>query len=81
MKAKQSPHDRLLRLADCRCPVHGTAMTQTGTTVVNGLHAYLAECPRADCGIKGTSFEAHGSLTLLPEFMHLVEPGAAPRIK
>lgn len=76
MKAKQSPHDRLLRLQDCRCPVHGTPMTQTGTTVLNGMNAYLAECPRADCDIKGTSFEAQGPLTLLPEFEHLIRPGS-----
>lgn len=73
-KAKQSTQDRLRRLSECCCPVHGASMSQVGNTVVNGKDRFLAKCTRRDCNIKATTHEPHGPLVLLPEFEHLLKP-------
>ena len=79
-KLKQTRQDRLKRLKTCCCPVHGIPMAQVG----NVRALYLAECPRKDCVIQGTTPEfdqfngnIYGSITLLPRFRHLldVKPG------
>ena len=41
---KQSQQDREKRLADLRCPVHGTGLCQ--------IEADRMECPRRDCRIR-----------------------------
>lgn len=68
--AKQSIADRLKRLSDGRCPVHGTAMVQVG---VKGA-LFVASCPRRDCGVQGTTSEPHGPVTLSPEHQELLQP-------
>lgn len=70
--AKQSPQDRLHRLSDGRCPIHGTPMPQVGNTIQGDKHLYLVACPRRDCDIKATSESSFGPCDLLPEFEHLL---------
>lgn len=41
---KQSQADREKRLADMRCPVHGTGLCQ--------IDVDRLECPRGDCNIR-----------------------------
>jgi hypothetical protein len=72
---KQSPQDRLRRLADGCCPVHGVAFVQVGNTEVNGKQRYVGECPRMDCQIRATTHEPNGPAVLLPEFEHLISTG------
>ncbi len=60
------------RLADGRCPVHGTAMVQIRNVVVHAKERFLAKCPRLDCQIKATTHEPHGPAVLLEEFDHLI---------
>ena len=44
MSQKQSKEDREKRLADLRCPVHGTGLCQ--------IEEDRMECPRRDCHIR-----------------------------
>lgn len=66
--AAQSKEDRLKRLEDGRCPVHGVAMIQMG--IRDSL--FQAKCPRSDCGIQGTTQEVHGAVALDPEHQELL---------
>lgn len=61
---KQSRTDRLLRLSEGRCPIHGIPMVQVG---VKGS-LFVALCPRRDCGISGTASVSHGPVTLDQEY-------------
>lgn len=70
--AKQSPKDRLRRLADGRCPIHGIHMHQVDNTELKGKHRFVAGCPRKDCKIQTTTHEPFGPGVLLPEFDHLL---------
>ena len=74
-RKKQTLTDRLRRLDKGCCPVHGTSMGQVG----NAGALYVAECPRRDCIIRGTTAEPHGRITLLPQFAYLV--GTATQVK
>jgi hypothetical protein len=68
--AQQSVEDRLRRLEDGRCPVHGIGMVQVG--LKNAL--FIARCPRSDRGIHGTASQPHGPVTLSPEHQTLLFP-------
>lgn len=71
-RAKQSVPDRLARLADGRCPLHGTAMPQVGNRIINGaVHAVVA-CPREDCNVQATMANHRARAVLTAEFDHLV---------
>lgn len=74
---KQTRQDRLLRLADGRCPVHGIPMVQAG---LRG-ELFSAICPRKDCGIQGTALEAHGPVTLDPAHQELINDAVHPASK
>lgn len=69
--AKQSVADREKRLSECRCPVHGAHMVQVG----HYGQQFLAECPRRDCDIRGTTSTLGGAVALLPNFRHLLIEG------
>lgn len=69
---KQSVEDRMHRLANGGCPIHGIPMYQVGHTEVNGKHRFVAECTRADCRVRAYTHEPFGPLVLLPEFEHLL---------
>jgi hypothetical protein len=75
MKRKQSREDRLRRLENGCCPIHGIPMHQVGLTSQGDEDdvLYIAECDRKDCNIRGTTDEPFGPLTLLPEFRHLLD--------
>lgn len=68
---KQRRMDRLLRLSDGRCPIHGTPMVQAG---LRGS-LFVAVCPRKDCVIQGTALESHGAVTLDHEHQELLDGG------
>lgn len=63
--------DRLARLQEGRCPVHGLTMGQVGLTHEGTV--FVVACPRKDCSIKGHSVEPFGSVMLEDEFLHLLE--------
>jgi len=44
MRQRQSKEDREKRLADMRCPIHGTGLCQ--------IDVDRMECPRRDCRIR-----------------------------
>ena len=70
--AKQSPQDRLRRLSEGRCPVHGTPMTQIGNIPFKGEYRFLASCPRRDCEVQAMAHSPTGPCVLLPQFEHLI---------
>ena len=57
-RRKQTLTDRLRRLDKGCCPVHGIPMYQ----VDNMESLYVAECPRKDCTIRGTTAEPRSSV-------------------
>ena len=85
--AKQSPADRLFRLSEGRCPVHGYWMPQVDGWYYSdtGERYYWPEdaedmgmytivgCPRKDCGIQAIAFSLDGPWELLEEWEHLVK--------
>ncbi|HXM35617.1 MAG TPA: hypothetical protein VN920_10550 [Pyrinomonadaceae bacterium] len=72
MAAKQSVADRLKRLEEGRCPIHGLVMTQVGNTD-DGRHLFIVACPRKDCSVQATEAKPFGEATLLPAFSHLID--------
>lgn len=68
--AKLDRADRLKRLEDGRCPIHGLAMTQVG--LVHEGAVFVVACPRKDCVVKGHSVEPFGPAMLADEFAHLL---------
>ncbi|MFL9911884.1 hypothetical protein [Paraburkholderia sp. RL17-337-BIB-A] len=71
MAAKQSAADRLKRLDEGRCPIHGLDMTQVG--LANDGRLFIVACPRKDCSVQATEARPFGEATLLPAFSHLIE--------
>jgi hypothetical protein len=70
--AKQTHADRVRRLEDGCCPVHGIGMPQVDNVEVEGQHRYLVRCPRKDCGIQGTAAAHDGPVTLTQEHLRLL---------
>jgi len=68
--AKQTRDDRLRRLRDSRCPIHGTVMTQIRW---DDQHKFVAQCARRDCEITGFTEECQGSIQLASEWLFLLE--------
>lgn len=67
---KQNKDDRLKRLAEGRCPVHGLTMTQVG--LADNGRRFVVACPRMDCDIEGHSEDPFGPVTLTPSSAHLL---------
>jgi hypothetical protein len=76
--AKQSIPDRLKRLQEGRCPIHGRLMTQASEWFSDdetGEQYTFVEC--AQCrAVLAFERSAFGPATLLPEYHHLVAPTA-----
>jgi hypothetical protein len=74
LSPKQSVDDRLKRLREGKCPVHGIGMGQVDSWYYppNARPYTIAECPRKDCGIRVKAYEAHKNYELLPAWAHLV---------
>jgi hypothetical protein len=77
-RARQSQADRLKRLDDCRCPVHGCSMSQlTGYFSIGDddlLPAYThVQCDRRDCEITAIAYHWNGPYILLDKWKHLIE--------
>ena len=76
--AKQSPSDRLKRLAEGRCPIHGRLMTQASewfTDDETGQPYTFVEC--AHCrAVLAYEHQAFGPAILLPAYQHLIAQSA-----
>jgi len=51
-------------------------MPQIGNDVIDGAHVYIVGCPRGDCEVMASQFDADGEATLLPQYAHLIGPTA-----
>lgn len=76
--AKQTAKDRMVRLANGCCPIHGFSMTQVDNTKLSGEHFFVTECPRRDCVIQGVAREPGGATKLLPAFQRILGPTVVP---
>ena len=76
--AKQSSSDRLRRLSQGRCPIHGRLLSQASewfTDEETGEPYTFVEC--AQCrAVMAFERQAFGPAILLPEYHHLVSPTA-----
>ncbi len=74
--AKQSIPDRLKRLQEGRCPIHGRQLTQASewfTDEETGEMYTFVEC--AQCrAVLAYEHKAFGPATLVPECQHLIQP-------
>jgi len=76
--AKQSKQDRLIRLSDGRCPIHGVGMSQIDLEHVllpcghYEPKRYIVECTRNDCNIRAYEEKPFKDAILFPEFQHLI---------
>lgn len=69
---KQSYFDRITRLNDGRCPVHGIGLSQIGRTGEGANLRSIVGCGRRDCDISAYAQSIDGPWTLLPEHTHLL---------
>jgi len=71
---KQSRDDRLKRLKEGCCPIHGIVMGQVD--ISDDRITFIMECPRRDCNIRTFEIDAEDgsieSIALLPEFKYLL---------
>lgn len=76
-RRKQSTEDRLRRMNDGRCPIHGTAMGQVdGWYYPEGEKPYTIEgCGRRDCHVRVKAYSYDGPRELMPEWAHLLKEG------
>lgn len=85
MAKKQSKLDRLKRLNESRCPIHGLFMSQVGEHYIYSDpcntcgekkfidQLYIVKCPRKNCDIKGVTESYDLPVQLLPEFLYLLK--------
>ena len=67
--ARQSKQDRLRRLNEGRCPVHGIWMPQVGNPeTYQGIERVLVGCPRRDCAILAYAQDVDGPRQIHPDF-------------
>lgn len=72
--AMQGAGDRLKRLTEGRCPIHGISMPQVGNDVLEGRPVYIVRCPRRDCGVMASRLDGNSEASLLPRYAHLLLP-------
>lgn len=78
MARKQSRQDRLTRLSDGRCPIHGIPMYQIDLEYVQlpcghyEARRSIVECSRRDCEILAYEEEPFQDAVLLPQFQYLL---------
>ena len=76
---KQSIGDRQKRLEECRCPIHGLALSQVSPYFqqsggrFDGTEVCLAACSRSDCSIRVVATGPGEPVELLPEWEHLLK--------
>ena len=80
MSKKQSLTDRLNRLNDGRCPIHGIWMSQVdGWYYPDDREPYtIVGCPRSDCEARAKANSFDGPWELLPECLYLLDERYAP---
>lgn len=84
MSRKQSVIDRVKRLSEGRCPVHGIPMPQVDRWyaqedgLLSGKQYTIVECPRADCQIRAKAYQWDGPWELLPEWKYLLIENTEP---
>ncbi len=69
--AKQRSVDRIKRLLDGRCPIHGDGMSQVG--VSSDSSVAIVKCNRKICDIEGWTFRCNGPVMLLPDWAHVID--------
>ena len=69
---RQATLHHMRRLADGRCPTHGAPMAQVG--LAEDGRMVIVACTQEGCNIRGMRGESDPSVTLLPEFVHLLDP-------
>lgn len=74
--AKQSASDRIARVKEGRCPIHGIDMPQIAWVSGGSEQLFRVACPRRDCSIEGVSAAPSGPVELLPEFTALLGPNS-----
>ncbi len=78
MATQQSPDDRLRRLNQGCCPIHGIWMPQVDRWqeriggALDGAQVTIVECPRKDCSVQAFAASVDGPWELLPDFQHLL---------
>lgn len=81
MTKKQSIQDRVKRINEGRCPIHGLYMPQVGYWeeqkggALDGAVVTEVECPRKDCNIRAKAAGPDGPWELLPEWKYLLQDG------
>jgi hypothetical protein len=76
---RQSKNDRLKRLKEGCCPIHGICMSQIGLEEIllscghYKTGRFIVGCGRKDCDIKAYEEEAFKDAVLLPEFEYLLD--------
>lgn len=72
---KQNKEDRLRRLREGYCPIHGISMVQV-EPCDNGV-TFVMGCPRRDCNIQAFEIDKEDfsirSIILSPEFEYLLD--------
>jgi len=69
---RQHTRQHLHRLADRRCPIHGTPMAEV--EMAEDTDPLIVRCTQVDCDIRGTRRENEESVVLLPEFLQSDSP-------
>ncbi len=77
--AKQSIEDKVARLNDGCCPIHGIGMSQEGNFGDIEEDRAVVGCPRGDCNVKGLAASCDSPVELLPEFSALLTPAPSYR--
>lgn len=78
MARKQSAKDRIKRINEGRCPIHGLYMPQVGRWEeqiggpLDGAQFTIVECPRNDCNIQAKAVGPQGPWELLSEWDYLL---------
>lgn len=78
MVKKQSYSDRMKRLSDGRCPIHGIPMYQIDIEHIlqpcghYDTGRFIVGCSRKDCNIKAYEEKPFEDAVLFPEFNHLI---------
>jgi len=74
--AEQRQADRLKRLNDGRCPVHGLWMSQVDSWYEDELGGFtLVGCPRKDCDVIAKARSVDGPWSLVDTKAYLLEQG------
>jgi len=80
MSRKQSTSDRMRRLNQGRCPIHGTGMSQVDSWYYPAdREPYtIVGCPRHDCDARAMANSYDGPWEIMPECLYLLDERYIP---